>query len=150
MWSTKLKFVEIRSFNYPDSSALDVLTPSESVGFHFCGEIWLEKRRFCSNSWNPKTSKSANVSKKGIDTTSWQISNFDLSFGVFSAVTLLVGRVLLVNENKNWNLSIFSNVDLRVQKIQKMLLVLTFLSTIKLFSKILVVMLLFFFFSLDL
>ena len=73
-----------------------------------------------------------------------------MSNGVFSAVTLLVGRVFLVNENKNPNLSVFSNVDLIVQKMQKLLLVLTFVSTVKLFSKILVVMLLFFFFSLDL
>ena len=118
MWSTTLTFVEIPIFNYPDSAALDVLTSSELVGFQFCGEIWLEKRRFCSNSRNPKTSKSANVSKIGIDTTIWQTSNFDLSFGVFSLVTLWVGRVLLVNENKNWNLSIFSNVDLTNQNMQ--------------------------------
>ena len=144
MWSTNSTFVEIQIFNYPDSSALDVLTCSEAVGFQFCGEIWLENRRFCSNSWNPKTSRSANVLRKGIDLTSSQFSNFDLSFRVFSAVTLLVGRVLLVNENKNWNLSIFSNVDLKVQKMQKLLLVLTFLSTIKLFFNVLAVMLWFF------
>ena len=150
MWSTILTFVEIQIFNYPDSSALDVLTCSESVGFYFYGAIWLDKRRFCSNSWNLKTSKSANVSKNGIDTTIWHMCNFGLSNGVFSAVTLLVGRVFLVNENKNRNLSVFPNVDLIVQKMQKLLLVLTFVSTVKLFSKIIVVMLLFFFFSLDL
>ena len=88
--------------------------------------------------------------QKGIDTTIWHMSNFGLSNGVFSAVTLLVGRVFLVNENKNSNLSVFSNVDLTVQKMQKLLLIFTFLSTIKLFFQVLVVMLVFSFFSLDL
>ena len=88
--------------------------------------------------------------QKGIDTTIWHMSNFGLSNGVFSAVKLLVGRVFLVNENKNSHLSVFSNVDLTVQKMQKLLLIFTFLSTIKLFFQVLVVMLVFSFFSLDL
>ena len=150
MWSTKMTFAENQILHYLDSSALVVLTCSESAGFEFRGAIWLDKRRFCSNRWNPKNSKSANISKNGIDTIIWQISSVDRSIGFFSSVTLLVARVLLVNKKKIWKISIFSNVHLTVQKMQKLLLIFTFLSTIKLFFQVLVVMLLFLFFSLHL